>query len=44
MKNKKYELLKDDAVASFGRTLYRIKAKTDFGNALAFICLSYGKR
>ena len=32
MKNKKYELLKDDAVASFGRTLYRIKATTDFGN------------
>ena len=32
MKNKKYELLKDDAVTSFGRTLYRIKATTDFGD------------
>ena len=31
MKNKKYELLKDDAITSFGRTLYRIKATTDFG-------------
>ena len=32
MKNKKYELLKDDAITSFGRTLYRIKATTDFGD------------
>ena len=32
MKNKKYELLKDDVVTSFGRTLYRIKATTDFGD------------
>ena len=32
MKNKKYELLKDDAVTYFGRTLYRIKATTDFGD------------
>ena len=32
MRNKKYELLKDDAVTSFGRTLYRIKATTDFGD------------
>ena len=30
--NKKYELLKDDAVTYFGRTLYRIKATTDFGD------------
>ena len=29
--NKKYELLKDDTVTYFGRTLYRIKATTDFG-------------
>ena len=29
---KKYELLKDDAVTYFGRTLYRIKATKDFGN------------
>ena len=32
MKNKKYELLKDDTVTYFGRTLYRIKATTDFGD------------
>ena len=32
MKNKKYELLKDDTVTSFGRTLYRIEAKIDFGD------------
>ena len=32
MENKKYELLKDDAVRYFGRTLYRIKATTDFGD------------
>ena len=32
MKNKKYELLKDDAITYFGRTLYRIKATTDFGD------------
>ena len=32
MKNKKYELLKDNAITPFGRTLYRIKATTDFGN------------
>ena len=31
MKNKKYELQKYDAVTYFGRTLYRLKAKTDFG-------------
>ena len=30
--NKKYELLKDDTVTYFGRTLYRIKATTDFGD------------
>lgn len=29
--NKKYKLLKDDTVTYFGRTLYRIKATTDFG-------------
>ena len=32
MENKKYELLKDDEVTYFGRTLYRIKATTDFGD------------
>ena len=32
MQNKKYELLKDDAVTFFGRTLYRIEAKIDFGD------------
>ena len=32
MENKKYELLKDDAVTYFGLTLYRIKATTDFGD------------
>ena len=30
--NKKYEMLKDDAVTSFGRTLYRVKATKDFGD------------
>ena len=32
MKNKKYELLTDDTIDYFGRTLYRIKAKIDFGD------------
>ena len=32
MENKKYELLTDDAIELFGRTLYRIRAKIDFGN------------
>ena len=31
MKNKKYELLTDDTIELFGRTLYRIRAKIDFG-------------
>ena len=32
MEYQKYELLKDDAIISFGRTLYRIKETTDFGD------------
>ena len=32
MKNKKYELLTDDTIELFGRKLYRIRAKIDFGS------------
>ena len=32
MENKKYELLTDDTIELFGRTLYRIRAKIDFGS------------
>ena len=33
--NKKYELLTDDTIEFFGRKLYRIKAKIDFGTVEA---------